>query len=231
MTRTPRSLVGILIELKGYCMMTSFYCNYHNPLVCCFLCKLGSLFFKPRREIFERLPFVRKFRWKISVKWYWYVFLAPKTGTGLCFTIYKIPVNFSLSLDMKPDTSNPNKWYGKFRSFLWKRNTSKGINFFPENSHRDEPFHLNSSWNFRVFHKNGKRSRTNLNKKAKTKWILVVEVKCRRRKNGLLMKGSVSYKPSSTTDITPFAASHSRGTKPLESKRRTGTRQTKKITI
>ena len=29
----------------------------------------------------------------------------------------------------------------------------------------------------------------------------------------------------------PFAASHSRGTKPLESKSRTGTRQTKKITI
>ena len=47
------------------------------------------------------------------------------------------------------------------------------------------------------------------------------------------MKGSVNYKPSSTTDIyiRPFAASHSRGTKPLESKSRTGTRQTKKITI
>ena len=94
MTRTPRSLVGILIELKGYCMMTSFYCNYHNPLVCCFLCKLASLFFKPRREIFDRLPFLRKFRWKISVKWYWYVFLAKNTGTELCCTIYKIPVNF-----------------------------------------------------------------------------------------------------------------------------------------
>ena len=31
-------------------------------------------------------------------------FLAPKTGTGLSFTIYKIPVNFSLSLDFKPGT-------------------------------------------------------------------------------------------------------------------------------
>ena len=45
------------------------------------------------------------------------IFLAPKTGTGLSCTIYKIPVNFSLSLDMKPGTCNPNKWYRKFRSF------------------------------------------------------------------------------------------------------------------
>ena len=43
--------------------------------------------------------------------------LAPKTGTGLSCTIYKIPVKFSLSLDMKPGTSHPNKWYRKFRSF------------------------------------------------------------------------------------------------------------------
>ena len=44
-------------------------------------------------------------------------FLAPKTGTGLSCTIYKIPINVSLSLDMKPGTSNPDKWYRKFRSF------------------------------------------------------------------------------------------------------------------
>ena len=30
--------------------------------------------------------------------------------------------------------------------------------FFPENIHRDEPFHVNSPRNFRVFHTNGKRS-------------------------------------------------------------------------
>ena len=36
--------------------------------------------------------------------------LAPKTGTGLSCTIYKIPVKFSLSLDMKPGTGHPNKW-------------------------------------------------------------------------------------------------------------------------
>ena len=36
-------------------------------------------------------------------------FLASKTGTGLSCTIYKIPVNFPLSLDMKPGTSNPDK--------------------------------------------------------------------------------------------------------------------------
>ena len=41
-------------------------------------------------------------------------FWAPKTGTGLSCTIYKIPVKFLVSLDMKPGTSNPNKWYRKF---------------------------------------------------------------------------------------------------------------------
>ena len=43
-------------------------------------------------------------------------FLALKTGTGLSCTIYEIPVNFSLSLDLKPGTGNPSKWYRKFRS-------------------------------------------------------------------------------------------------------------------
>ena len=107
------------------------------------------------------LPFVRKFRWKISVTWYWY-FLEPKTGTGLNCAIYKIPVNFSLSLDLTPGTGNPNKWYRKFRSFRWQRekgNTSKGITFFPEKVHQGEPFPLNSPRNFQVFHTNGKRSR------------------------------------------------------------------------
>ena len=45
------------------------------------------------------------------------IFLAPKTGTGMSCTIYKIPVNFSLSLDLKPGTGNANKWDRKFRSF------------------------------------------------------------------------------------------------------------------
>ena len=43
-------------------------------------------------------------------------FLAPKTERVLSCTIYKIPVNFPLSLDMKLGTGNPNKWYRKFRS-------------------------------------------------------------------------------------------------------------------
>ena len=48
------------------------------------------------------------------------IFLAPKAaGTGLSCTIYKIPVKFSLSLDIKPSTSNSNKWYRKFRSFRY----------------------------------------------------------------------------------------------------------------
>ena len=49
------------------------------------------------------------------------IFLAPKKGTGLSCTIYKIPVNFSLSLDMKPVSSKPDKWYRKLRSFRQKR--------------------------------------------------------------------------------------------------------------
>ena len=44
-------------------------------------------------------------------------FLALKTGTGLSCTIYKIPVNLSLSLDLEPGTGNANKWYTKFQSF------------------------------------------------------------------------------------------------------------------
>ena len=39
-----------------------------------------------------------------------------------------------------------------------KRNTSKGITFFPKTFHRDEPFHFNSLRNYRKFHSNGKRS-------------------------------------------------------------------------
>ena len=80
------------------------------------------------------------------------IFLAPKMGTRLSCTIYKIPVNSSLFLDLKPGTGNPNERYRKFRSLRWKRkkgNTLKGITFFPENFHRDKPFHLNSPRNFR----------------------------------------------------------------------------------
>ena len=40
-----------------------------------------------------------------------------QTGTGLRCTICKIPVNFSLSLDLEPGTGNSNKRYRKFRLF------------------------------------------------------------------------------------------------------------------
>ena len=60
--------------------------------------------------------------------------------------IYKIPVNFSLSLDMKPGASNPNKCYRKRA----KGNTSKG-SVLPGNFHRDELFHLNSPPEFPGF--------------------------------------------------------------------------------
>ena len=60
-------------------------------------------------------------------------------------TIYKIPVHFSLSLDMKPGTGNPklDKTNETEKEEREKDNTSKGITFFPENFHRDERFHLN----------------------------------------------------------------------------------------
>ena len=48
------------------------------------------------------------------------IFWAPKTGTGLSCTIYKIQANFSLSLDLKPGTGNPNIWCRKFRSLRYK---------------------------------------------------------------------------------------------------------------
>ena len=41
----------------------------------------------------------------------------PKTGMGLSCTIYKILLNFSLSLERKPSTGNPNKWFVKFWLF------------------------------------------------------------------------------------------------------------------
>ena len=46
-----------------------------------------------------------------------FFFLAPKTGTELSCTIYKTPIDFPLSLGIKPGTGNPNNWYRKFRSF------------------------------------------------------------------------------------------------------------------
>ena len=53
------------------------------------------------------------------------MFLALKTGTGLSCTTYKIPVNFSLSLDVKPGTSSLKKRYRKFQSF--RKNRKNGI--------------------------------------------------------------------------------------------------------
>ena len=119
---------------------------------------------------YERLPFVRKFRWKIPVKWYWY-FLGTENRNGTELYHLQNTGKFSLSLDMKPGTSNPNKWYRKFRSFRYKR--EKGITFFAENFHRDQPFHLNSPWNFRVFHTNGKRSLFKMNYVFTIKWIVI----------------------------------------------------------
>ena len=74
-------------------------------------------------------------------------FGQQKRRNGLSCTIYKITVNFSLSLDLEPGTSNPNKWINKLTHF-------SGI--FPPGW----TVLLNSPRSFRVFHTNGKRSRS-----------------------------------------------------------------------
>ena len=50
---------------------------------------------------------------------------------------------------------NGTKNFARFGKNGKKGNTSKGITFSPENVHPDEPFHLNSPRNYRVFHANG----------------------------------------------------------------------------
>ena len=75
---------------------------------------------------------------------------------GLSCIIFKIPVNFSLSLERKRGIGNPHKWHRKFRYKQEKRNTSEGTSFYPKNFLRDELFHLNSHPNYRISHTNGK---------------------------------------------------------------------------
>ena len=63
------------------------------------------------------------------------IFLAPKTGTGLSCTVYKIPANFTLSLDMKPAwhslviQTNGTEHFGRFGKNGKKGNTTKDITF------------------------------------------------------------------------------------------------------
>ena len=62
------------------------------------------------------------------------VFLAPKTGMGLCCTIYKLPVIFSLSFDMKQALviqTNGTENFGRFDKKREKGSTSKGYHFLP----------------------------------------------------------------------------------------------------
>ena len=68
------------------------------------------------------------------------ILFAAKTEMRMSCTIYKIPLNFSLSLKRKPGTDNPHKWYKKISVKQEKGNTSKDTTFFLKNVHRDEPF-------------------------------------------------------------------------------------------
>ena len=88
-------------------------------------------------------------------------FLAPKTGTGLSCTIYKIPVNFSLfstwNLALVIQTNGTGN-FGPFGKNGKKLIPRKALLFSRKNFHGDEPLHMNSPRNFRVFHTNSKRS-------------------------------------------------------------------------
>ena len=110
----------------------------------------------------ECLPFIRKFRWKISVKWYC-IFWGTESRNGIeLYHLQNTEKNFhflstwSLTLVIQ---TNGTENFGRFG-----KNGKKVLGYleryylFPENLHRDEPFHLNSPRNFRVFHTNGKRS-------------------------------------------------------------------------
>ena len=58
-----------------------------------------------------------------------------------------VPVEKQMKQSIFSGTCNCGQMYRNFRAFRSKRekrNTSKGITFFPKTFHRDEPFHLNS---------------------------------------------------------------------------------------
>ena len=74
-----------------------------------------------------------------------------------------VPIEKQMKRYIFSGTCNCGQMVQKFPGILVKarkRNTSKGITFFPKTFHRDEPFHLNSLRNYRKFHSNGKRSMT-----------------------------------------------------------------------
>ena len=72
-------------------------------------------------------------------------------NTGKLFTFSRHEAWHWQSKQMEPKISLVSVRTGK-RLYLQR------CSFFPENFHRDEPFHLNSPRNFRVFQTNGKRS-------------------------------------------------------------------------
>ena len=78
----------------------------NEDIVLSMLCHIQMVRHYRALTICTEIP-VKDFRQVVLV-----FFLASKTGTGLSCTIYKTQVNFPLSLDMKPGTSNPDKKNG-----------------------------------------------------------------------------------------------------------------------
>ena len=57
-----------------------------------------------KKTLSMHLPFVRKFQWKISIKWYWYPFWQRKQQRDWELYHFQNIGKFSLSLNLKPGT-------------------------------------------------------------------------------------------------------------------------------
>ena len=104
------------------------------------------------------------------------LFFTYKRGMGLTYTIYKIAENSSIlskgsrALTIPTNGTESSEIGGIVNSF----NTWEGITFYPKNFHRDEPFHLNSHRNYRVFCTNGKHSELDAGLFCRRDWSLDV---------------------------------------------------------
>ena len=72
--------------------------------------------FRKKSNTLSAYHFARKFRWKILSNGTG-IFLGTENRNGIQLYHLQNTGKFPLSLDMKPDTSNPNKWCRRFRSF------------------------------------------------------------------------------------------------------------------
>ena len=93
------------------------------------------------------------------------IFLGTKNRNGIELYHLQNTGQFFAFSRLEACTGNPNNGTKNFRLFGKNRKKvrPRKVLLFPENSYRDEPFHLNCLRNFLVFHTNGKRSLSKLN--------------------------------------------------------------------